>query len=250
MSTASVAAGMRAHKAAGLALIIGALLTAGAALLYPGALDGFVDRLDFGARVDAVTGSPNMTHVTTLASIFGVVLLAFGAFYLFRLAPSQASLAGLALRFGIGGMLFSWGVYVAQMSTSHTIVPILAHGVGEGTGPEVQAELNALALSVYAAGAVLHYAFLSISCVASILMGLGLAARFASMNLFKAAAYGLVLLGVLLGANLAFVQHVEGLGPSVMLTIAGGSLWIGVLCWIVLRVGLYQGQADLVPDEE
>ena len=50
--------------------------------------------------------------------------------------------------------------------------------------------------------------------------------------------------------NLAFVQHAEDLRPSVMLAIAGGSLWTGVLCWIVLGVGLYQGHADLVPGGE
>ncbi|MDE2765168.1 MAG: hypothetical protein OXI25_01885 [Chloroflexota bacterium] len=246
MTTAN---GRPAHKIAGIALIVGALMTALGSMLYPGALNVSVDRMDFGASIDAVTASPAMAHATTLASILGVILLAVGAFYFFRLAPSQTSLTGLALRFGIASMLFSWGIYVAQMSTGHTVVPILTYGVGEGTGVDVQDRLRDLAMSVYAAGAVLHYAFLSVSCVASILLGLGLAARFPTMNLFKAAAYGLVLVGVLLGANLAFVQHVEGLGSSAVLVIAGGALGVGIICWVALGIGLYQANADLVPEE-
>ena len=120
----------------------------------------------------------------------------------------------MVLRTGLIGMLFCWGVYALQMATNHMVVHIMTHGIGGGTGPEAQAQLQELAQTIYAVGGALHIGFLAISCVASILLGLGLASRFSEMNPYKAAAYGLVFIGVLLLLNLIILQHIHDVNIS------------------------------------
>ena len=87
----------------------------------------------------------------------------------------------------------------------------MTHGIGGGTGPEVQAQLQEPAQTIYAVGGALHIGFLAISCVAS---------RFSEMNPFKAAAYGLVFIGVLLLLNLIILQHIHDVNISVILLIS------------------------------
>ena len=153
----------------------------------------------------------------------------------------------MVLRTGLIGMLFCWGVYALQMATNHMVVHIMTHGIGGGTGPEVQAQLQELAQTIYAVGGALHIGFLAISCVASILLGLGLASRFSEMNPYKAAAYGLVFIGVLL-LNLIILQHIHDVNISVILLISSGALFLGTVCYFVLGIGLYKGRRELLPD--
>ena len=171
----------------------------------------------------------NLTHAMTLVLIFGVPLEAFGVMPFYRLTGGQRTLAGVALRTGLIGMLFCWGVYALQMATNHMVVHIMTHGIGGGTGPEVQAQLQELATNIYAVSGALHIGFLAISCVASILLGLGLASRFSEMNPFKAAAYGLVLIGVLPLLNLIIVQHIHDIDMSLILLISSGALFPGTV---------------------
>ena len=166
----------------------------------------------------------------------------------YRLTGGQRTLAGVALRTGLIGMLFCWGVYALQMATNHMVVHIMTHGIEDGTGPGAQAQLQELATTIYAVSGALHIGFLAISCVASILLGLGLASRFSEMNPFKAAAYGLVLNGMLLLLNLIIVQHIHDIDMSIILLISSGALFPGTVCCFVLEIGLYQGRRGLLPD--
>ena len=190
----------------------------------------------------------NLTHAMTLVLIFGVLLEAFGVMPFFRLPSGQRTVSGMVLRTGLIGMLFCWGVYALQMATNHMVVHIMTHGIGGGTGPEVQAQVQELVQTIYTVGGALHIGFLAILCVASILLGLGLAFRFSAMNPFKAAAYGLVFIGVLLPLNLIILQHIHDVNISVILLISSGALFLGTVCCFVLGIGLYQGRRGLLPD--
>ena len=118
-----------------------------------------------------------------------------------------------------------------------------------GTGPGQQAQLQDLAIAIYGVGGALHIGFLSVSSVASILLVLGIASRFSEMNVFKAAADGLVLVGVFLLLNLTIVQHLHNLDLSVMLLIASSSLFLGLACYFVIGIGIFQGRKEFLPDE-
>ena len=118
----------------------------------------------------------------------------------------------------------------------------------EEPGRERKPNCKELAMTIYAVGDALHIGFLAISCVASILLGLGLASRFSEMNPFKAAAYGLVFIRVLLLLNLIILQHIHDVNISVMLLISSGALFLGTVCYFVLGIGLYKGRRELLPE--
>ena len=178
-----------------------------------------------------------------------MLLEAFGALALFRLLGRQESLADAALRFGLVGIVFSWGVFIVQLGTRHMVVHITQHGIGSGTAQEMQAQLQDFAVAVYSAGGALHVAFLSVSSVASVLLGLGLASRFGAMSIFKAAAYGLVLVGALSLLNLVIAQHIHGIDIGLLALIINGILMIGAVCYFILGLGMYQGRSELVPED-
>ena len=237
------------NKLAGKALILGVLLLLAGILFTPGGpIVDSVDQTDFTAAVGALADNSPLSHTMTLLMIFGVLLMAFGVMPLFRLTGGQRTLAGLALWTGLIGMIIAWGVFIMQSATNHMVVHIMDKGIGAGTGAGQQAMLQDLALAVYSAGGTLHIAFLSISCVASLLLGLGIASRFGEMNVFKAAAYGLALVGILLILNLLVVQHFD-IELSILLLISSSSLFLGLVCYFVLGIALYNGREELLPDD-
>lgn len=237
------------NKMAGKALIVGVILLLAGILFMPGGpiLDS-VDQTDFTAAVNALADNSPLSHTMTLLMIFGVLFMAFGVMPLFRLTAGQRTPAGLALWIGLIGMIVAWGVFIMQSATNHMVVHIMDNGIGAGTGAAQQATLQDLALAVYSAGGTLHIAFLSISCLASIMLGLGIANRFTETNLFKVGAYGLVLVGVLLLLNLLVVQHFD-IELSVLLLISSSSLFLGLVCYFVLGIALFQGRKELLPDD-
>ena len=81
--------------------------------------------------------------------------------------------------------------------------------------------------------------------LASILTVIGLASRFGSLNIFKLASYGLVIMGVLAGINFLVVQHATGYDVESMLIINNILLWIGSFALLAIRVGMYQGRSEL-----
>ena len=128
------------------------------------------------------------------------------------------------------------------------VVHITQHGIGSGTAQEMQAQLQDFAVAVYSAGGALHVAFLSVSSVASVLLGLGLASRFGAMSIFKAAAYGLVLVGALSLVNFLIVQHIHSIDLGLVAAFLAGILTLGAICYFVLGLGMYQGRSELVPE--
>ena len=248
MSTTSGSLAMT-NRLAGKALIVGVVLLLAGILFTPGGpIIDSVDQTDFVAAINALADNSPLSHTMTLLMIFGVLLMAFGVMPLFRLTGGQRTMAGLALWTGLLGMIIAWSVFIIQIATNHMVVHIMDTGVGSGTGAGQQAMLQDLALAVYSVGGTLHIAFLSISCLASILLGLGIVSRFAEMNLFKAAAYGLVLVGILLLLNLLVIQHFD-IELSVLILISSGSLFLGLVCYFVLGIALFQGREELLPDD-
>lgn len=237
------------NKLAGKALILGVLLLLAGILFNPGGpIVGSVDQTDFVATVDVLAEYAPLSHTMTLLMIFGTLMMAYGVIPLFRLTGSRRTLAGLALWTGLIGMIIAWAVFIMQMATNHMVIHIMEKGIGAGTGSGQQAILQNLSLAVFSMGGALHIAFLSISCVASVLMGLGIASRFAETNLFKLAAHGLTLVGVLLLLNLLVVQHFD-IDIRVLVLISSGSLFLGMVCYLVLGIALFQGRQELLPDD-
>ena len=249
MATGSVRV-LPESRTAGLALMAGVVLTLLASLLYPGGvLVDAVDPIDFPGTIVVMFDNASLTHMTTLAMTLGILLEPYGLLALFRVTSRQGSFADAVLRFGVIASLFGWLLFIFESGTRHMAVHVMQHGVGAGTGPEAQAQLREIALAVFSAGVAAHFAFLAISSVAAIMLGLGLAARCRAMNVFKAATYGMVLVGVMGLINLVIAQHIHDLDFALLALVSNGVLTIGAVCLFVFRAGMCQGRSEFVPED-
>lgn len=237
---------MSANKSAGLALIVGVILSAFSFALFPGGLFvSPVDHNNFPEAIDALADYAELTHILTMVMMLSLFLEGYGLFALTRIRSIPGGLAGYALRFGVFGMLFSYGALALGLGARHMVVHVVTHGV---TGdPASAAAMNSpdLALAIYTAGAGTYVAFLSISSLAGLLLGFGLAAHFATLSIYKLAAYGCALVGVGGLANLLFTQHFHDAGLAFMAVVSSIVLMVRALWLIVLGIGFCKGIPEL-----
>ena len=237
---------MSANKSAGLALIVGVILSAFSFVLFPGGLFvSPVDHNNFPEAIEALAEYAALTHVLTMVMMLSLFLEGYGLFALTRIRSTPGGLAGFALRFGVFGMLFSYGALVLGLGARHMVVHVVAHGVtGDPASAAVMGSPD-LALAIYTAGAATYIAFLSISSLAGLLLGFGLAAHFATLNIYKLAAYGCALVGAGGLANLLFTQHFHDAGLAFMAVVSSIVLMVGALWLIVLGIGFCKGIPEL-----
>ncbi|MDE2976941.1 MAG: hypothetical protein OXU63_05410 [Acidobacteriota bacterium] len=183
----------------GLALIVGVILLVLASLLFPGGVVDAVDQTDFSAALGAAAANASLAHLASMLSIIGMFLYGYAAFTWLRLA--QQGPGGLCLRLGAYVSVFGWSLYVVAMGMRQFSVHLMQRGMED------------LALGTYVSMAGIVIALVSVYPIGSILVGLGLSARFSSTNIFKLASYGFVLLGVLAIINFLVLQHVSGIEP-------------------------------------
>ncbi len=235
-----------ATRLGGLALITGVLLLVLASLVFPGGvLVDPVDQTDFPLALETMAGNASLAHLASMLSIIGMFLYAYCALTWLRL-PRQTGLGGSLLRLGVFASLFGWALYAIAMGMRHFSIHLMQRGMQAGAD---QAYFADLALSVYAPMAGIVIALVTIYPVASMLVGLGLASRFKSMNISRLASYGLVLMGVLAGINFLVLQHVPDIDPAVLLRNDNGMLALGSLCFIIIGLGMYRGHSDLTSEE-
>ena len=235
-----------ATKLGGLALIVGVILLVLASLLFPGGvlLDP-VDQTDFPVALETMADNASLAHLASMLSIIGMFLYAFCALTWLRL-PRQTGLGSSLLRLGVFASLFGWALYAIAMGMRHFSIHLMQRGMQSGADEAFFADL---ALSVYAPMAGIVIALVAVYPVASVLVGLGLASRFGSMSIFKLASYGLVVMGVLATINFLVLQHVPDIDPVVLLRNDNGMLAFGSLCFVIIGLGMYQGQSDLTSED-
>ena len=95
----------------------------------------------------------------------------------------------------------------------------------------------------------MHIAFLSVGSVASLFLGIGIASRFAAMNVYRLAAYGMVLVGVVGLLDLAVVQHIHAFDLNLLALISNIALSIGAICYFAFGLGMYLGRSEFAPDD-
>lgn len=243
----SMSSALPDNKAAGVALALGVLLSFLAVLFFPGgSLIDPVDQTDFPAAIGALADNANISHATTLLFILALLLEAYGLLALFRLADMDGSIANAALRFGLVGVVFSMGLYIVELGTWHMVVHTLTHGLGDSVA---QAELEDFAVVIFAMGGAVHFAFLAIASVASIFLGFGLVSRFAEMNIYKLASYGMVFVGAAGLLNLIVVQHIHDIDLNLITLISNVLLTIGAVCYFIFGVGMYFGRSAFASGE-
>ena len=167
------------NRSAGLALMAGVVLSIPAFLFHPGGVSiSPVDLNYFPATIAVLTDHASLTHIITMVLVLSVFLEAYGFFALTRIRSRAGSPSGYALRFGVIGMLFSYGALALEYGTRHMVIHITAHGVTGESGVAPALATPDLALTIYTVGVALHITFLFVSALAALLLGLGLAAPF------------------------------------------------------------------------
>ena len=238
-----------AIKYAGLALIAGVVLAFVAPIFMPGyALIYPVDQTDFAAARDALGDSPVLAHWVNFISLISLSLMIFAFLVLYPLASRQGGLAGKILQFGIVASIIEWGILIVATGMRHFVIHLMQRSeLTEGTpSPE---EFQAAALAVHTDMAAVTIAFVALYPLASIAVGLGLANRFASMDLYKVTAYVMAAAGLLGLVNFLFAMSAPDLGFETLLLINNLALYIGGVCFIIVGYGMYKGRNELAEED-
>lgn len=224
--------------------MVGVAALAVVSAFYPGGpVIETVDQGNFPDAIAAMSANAGLAHVTTLIMVVAVLLESYGLLSLFRVSRQRGSLADSILVFGLVTTLFCLAVFLLELGMRHMVVHVTQHGVGPGT----EAQLQDLALAVHTGMGGLHFAFLSLYPFGSIFLGIGLAARFRAMNVYKAALYGMVITGLIGVFNLVIVQHMHDLELGLIAVISNSVLSISCIWLFIIGWGIYRGRSELVP---
>ena len=68
------------------------------------------------------------------------------------------------------------------------------------------------------------------------------------MDIFKAATYGMALVGVPGLFNPVVTQHLHDIDLAVFALVSNGILTLGAVCFFVFGVGMYRGRSEFAPD--
>ena len=234
---------------AGLALIAGIILAFVAPILMPGyALIDAVDQTNFTAARDAMADSAVLAHWVTFIGIISLLLLIFGFLGLYPLASRQSGLGGLVLRFGIIASIVEWSILIITAGMRHFEIHLMQRSAMGEAGPPTPVDFANSALAVHTDMVAVTLAFVALYPIASITVGLGLAKRFDSLDVYKVAAYVMVGVGAVGLANFLFAMSVPDLGVDTLLLINNLALYVGGITFIVIGYGMYRGRSPLAEE--
>ena len=217
-----------------------------ALFLYPG---GWVvdatNSMDFQSTIDAMIENDNLSHVVLSGVIIASLAISYGIFAFWRLTDSSDVL----LRFGILLNLFHYGIYILTMGMRHMLVAIAQHQDdievnGVAATPE---QINEYLVVLQAASGGLHYAFAVVSSVSGVVLGLALARRFGSLNVYASACWVFFLAGVAGLLNAGIGQQVE-MAPAAFVVASNLVLFVAAIALLVIGIGVMRGERELVPD--
>ena len=238
-------------KGAGLALMTGVILAIVASLFYPGGpAVNPVDQSDFLGAVVALGEHPSLAHVMTMLVILGMLLHVYGISALLRLGKGEQCLAGTILRSGVFASLFAWGIFIIGLGQRHMVIHLMQRSANPAESADMAQQFQGLALDGHIGMAGMLMGFVWIWPVASSLVGLGLVARIGAMNVYKLAAYGLLVIGVGGMVNFIVAQHGSGLDINALLMSNNILQMFGSVFLFIVGLGIYRGQRGLVPEEE
>ena len=235
---------MTANSAAGWSLVLAVVIGFVASLLTPGGLlIDPADSADFAEAAKALGDNAALAQVATLLFVISVVLYWFGLHSLHR-ALSGSSLMDRVSRFALSVFLVGYAFLIVELSVRHILTHILAHGVGGAA-----AEEQAMATTLFAVASGIHIAFLYVTSVGSTIFGYALSRRCEGMSIFKLAALGLALTGLLSFVVLMIAEHVPAIDLHGVAVFSNIVLFFGSICILVIGVGVMQGRREFVGDE-
>ena len=236
---------MTANSTAGWSLIVAVVIGFVASLLTPGGL--LIDPADsasFAEAAGVLGDNAELAQYVTLLFVISVVLYWFGMHSLHR-AFSGGSVMDRVSRFALNFFLVGYAFLIVELSIRHILTHILAHGVGSSS-----AEEQVMATTLFAAGAGFHIAFLYATSIGSTIFGYALAGRSEGMSIFKLAALGLALTGLLSFVVLMIAEHVPAIDLHGVAVASNIVLFFGSFCILIICVGIKQGRREFVGEED
>lgn len=204
-----------------------------------------VDQTDFPAAVSAIGKTPVLSHVTLLLHAFGLLLVSFGVLALFPLGIRQGGLGGAFLSFGIFVSVFRWLGIVVGLAMAHYVTYMTQSMANAPDGSELQAALQATALSVHTNMSAVFILYIALFPFASFFLGVGLTSRFQNFNAYKAASYLHALTGIIALINFIIVMFLGVDHGVTLLRINNVLMFVALLCVLVVGVGMYRGRSEL-----
>lgn len=237
-------------KAAGLAFMVGVIISMLAPFLLPGGFFvEYTDPADYVATVAVLGDYPSLGHVSSTASIIGMLLMIGGVLRLYTLSEGEGALTRPILRFGVILTIVEWALVVLGHAERHLLLHLLQRG-DDTLGAEGMAQFETLAIGAYAdvVGAFLGALF--ILPFASFLLGLGLMLYMKEMNIYKIASYALMVVGVVIFVVLMAGMYLTDLDLQMLLFANNLTLMLGSVALFIIGFGMYRGQSDLSPGSD
>lgn len=235
---------MTLNKLAGLSLIIAAVLGAVAGVFTPGGmLIDPVDAADFSEAARALGDNGAVAQYVTFLFVVSVLLYWFGLHTLQR-AFSGSSLMDRVSGFALNIFLIGYAFLILNLSIRHVLIHVLEHGAGGAADEE-----RMMATTLFAASIGAYFAFLYLVSIGSAIFGYGLARRCEGMSIFKLAALGLSITGVLSFVVLMIAEHVPQIDLHGVAIFATSVLFFGSVCILVMGIGIMQGRQEFVGEE-
>ena len=237
-------------RTAGISLMAGVVVTLFPSVFTPGGwLISPVDQTNYVETLEVLAKYPSLAHVTAMAAAISMLLYGYGLLGLLGLRSIPGSKFSSLLQYGVITSLFGWGIFLIAMGKRHMTVHLMQRSVESSGDPVLQGLLFDAALTGYADMAGLILAFLSIYPSASMMVGLGLAPRFKSLNIYKIASIGLFVIGVAGFINFVVAQHFPAIALDLVLGVNNSLLSVGALCLFIVGVGMYRQRQELVQND-
>ena len=237
----------RKTKAAGLAFMVGLVMSFVAPFFLPGGfLIEYTDPADYVATVAVLADYPNLGHVSSTVSIIGMLLMIGAVIRLYTLSEGEGALARPILCFGIILTVVEWALVILGHAERHLLLHLLQRGP-DTVGADVMAQFETLAIGGYADMVGAFLASLFILPFASFLLGLGLVLCIKEMNIFKIASYALMLVGVVAFVVVNAGMHFTDLDLEMLLVLNNLNLMLGSVALFIIGLGMYQGRSELSP---
>ena len=236
-------------KRAGLALMVGVVLVWVAGLFLPGfALIDPTDQTDFAAARDALGDSAVLAHWMNFLTLIALLLMIFAFVRLYPVASRKAGVGGRLLQFGIITSIIEWSILIIVVGMRHFEIHLMQRSTSASGGsqsPEAF-EAAALALHIDMTGVIL--ATVALYPLASIMVGLGLAKQFASLDLYKGAAYAMAAAGALGLVNFLVGMNAPDADLQTLVTINSIALYAAGACLLIVGLGMYQGRQEFADE--
>ena len=235
---------MSTNSLAGWALILAVVVGFIASILTPGGL--IIDPVDtnnFEEAAVVLGDNSEIAQWMTFLLVVSVVLYWFGLNSLRRAFSSGSSMDKLS-RFALNVFLLGYAFLIIELGIRHILTHILAHGVGGSP-----AEEKTMAITLFAAAAGIHLAFLYVAAIGSMIFGYGLVRRCAGISIFRLASLGMALTGLGSFIVLMIAEHVPAIDLHGIALASNAVLLFGSLCILVIGIGIIQGRREFVGDK-